>query len=177
VTTAQVRKALTQIGFGAQSDALVQFQAGAGLIVDGKVGPKTAAALNTSVANGGKCSRNYRYRDFMCRHCGVIVMDIELVRALEAIAAKFRKYIVISGFRCAAHNAAIGGAKGSLHTQRKPNAGQAADIDTDLTVTQVRTLRVARGIEWDTRTRKVKHIDTDRRFTTASPNVFGWPHS
>ena len=59
-----------------------------------------------------------------CGECGFDVVDIELITCLEAVRDYFQAPIkVLSGCRCAAHNAAIGGSPKSQHM-----LGKAADI-------------------------------------------------
>lgn len=71
-------------------------------------------------------SANFNSKEFEC-HCGkcaVVKISKELLTYLQLIRQHFGKPIVInSGYRCAAHNRAVGGATGSKHTQ-----GMAADI-------------------------------------------------
>lgn len=71
-----------------------------------------------------RISKNFRREEFACKCCGVSVVDVELVSTLEEIREYFDSPITInSGYRCEAHNRAIGGAKGSKH-----KLGIAADI-------------------------------------------------
>jgi uncharacterized protein YcbK (DUF882 family) len=73
----------------------------------------------------GDLSPHFSRSEFRCRHCGrlegpaiALVAVLERIRALDG-----RPLVVVSGYRCPAHNRAVGGAIGSQHTH-----GTAADI-------------------------------------------------
>ena len=67
----------------------------------------------------------FKVREFRCRDgSDAIMIDQTLVVLLQAIREHFGKAVTItSGYRTAAHNAAVGGAKSSQHL-----LGRAADI-------------------------------------------------
>ena len=70
-------------------------------------------------------SKYFKPEEFMC-HCGCGEKDVnpKLVELLDRIRVSFGKPITImSGKRCEAHNAKVGGAKRSQHV-----LGNAADI-------------------------------------------------
>ena len=78
-----------------------------------------------------KLAPGFKVREFRCRDgSDVVMIDQTLVVLLQAIREHFGKPVTItSGYRTAAHNAAVGGAKSSQHL-----LGRAADFqvqDTD----------------------------------------------
>lgn len=86
-----------------------------------------------SLAKDGakQLSPAFKVREFRCRDgSDAIMIDQTLVVLLQAIREHFGKPVTItSGYRTAAHNTAVGGAKSSQHL-----LGRAADIqvqDTD----------------------------------------------
>ena len=80
-----------------------------------------------SLAKDGakQLSPAFKVREFRCRDgSDAIMIDQTLVVLLQAIREHFGKAVTItSGYRTAAHNAAVGGAKSSQHL-----LGRAADI-------------------------------------------------
>ena len=69
-------------------------------------------------------SLHFKASEFACRCCGKAEMDAEFIIALERLRVQIAApFIVTSGYRCLAHNAAVGGAEKSAHT-----LGKAADI-------------------------------------------------
>ena len=80
-----------------------------------------------SLAKDGakQLSPAFKVREFRCRDgSDAIMIDQTLVVLLQAIRERFGGAVVItSGYRTAAHNAAVGGAKSSQHL-----LGRAADI-------------------------------------------------
>ena len=78
----------------------------------------------------GSLSDHFDEREFACACCGEVVVEPGLVDVLEDVRRHFGKPVTVqSGYRCAAHNADVGGATYSQHLY-----GKAADIvvkDTD----------------------------------------------
>lgn len=77
--------------------------------------------------NRNNLSKNFRVSEFACHGggcCSTVKIDSKLVDYLQEIRDHFGKPVTInSGYRCAKHNKAVGGATGSYHTK-----GMAADI-------------------------------------------------
>ena len=189
LTTAQARAMLKAIGFdnagrsyvAAVKGFQVGWNLGAALAVDGKVGPKTSAALRTSFARqrAGKptMSAHFSYIEFRCKdggkfpNCQRVWMRRSHIRRLEAYRAKIGKPIrIVSGCRCKDHNKAIGGAKSSQHM-----FGVASDIDGRLTVSQRQRLALFAGLGFKQSTGKVIHVDSrdkgGHNLTGGSPTI------
>lgn len=73
----------------------------------------------------GDVSKNFSRREFRCPDCGhVDVLDDRLVDVLQRLRDKKRAPLdVVSGYRCCAQNAKVGGVRFSQHL-----FGRAADI-------------------------------------------------
>ncbi len=71
-------------------------------------------------------SENFQRSEFKCKcnNCNFNTVDVELIRLLETVRARFGKPVTItSAARCASHNKAVGGSDTSQHL-----LGKAADI-------------------------------------------------
>jgi uncharacterized protein YcbK (DUF882 family) len=65
----------------------------------------------------GDLSRNFRTSEFRCHHCGVELRPTDaLVQVLQRARNHVgRPLIIVSGFRCPAGNAKVGGIRKSRH--------------------------------------------------------------
>lgn len=109
----------------------------------------------------------FRVREFRCRDgSDAIMIDQTLVVLLQAIREHFGKAVTItSGYRTAAHNKSVGGAKSSQHL-----LGRAADIQVaDTTVEAVAAYAESLMSDWGGvgrypvkagRTKGWVHVDT-----------------
>jgi peptidoglycan hydrolase-like protein with peptidoglycan-binding domain len=137
---------------------------GTALSVDGKVGPKTIAALRLSksrkAAGKGDISANFSAVEFRCKcggryaNCRRIWAHRNLVRACEKYRGKYGPFTPISACRCDSHNAAVGGYVYSQHRY-----GNAVDLIPEGTANGVQALGVASGIGIQRATGRVRHID------------------
>lgn len=85
--------------------------------------------LTVSRGDDTQLSKNFiAYEmDCKCGNCSETPISLELIETLQKIRDHFGKPVIItSGYRCPAHNAAVGGAKASYHMK-----GMAADIMID----------------------------------------------
>ncbi len=72
-------------------------------------------------------SPNFKVREFACKGSDVVLLDAESVALLQCIPAHLGTPVYItSGYRTAAHNAAVGGSKSSQHL-----LGRAADFHVE----------------------------------------------
>lgn len=73
----------------------------------------------------GDLSPHFSRAEFACRCCGLDVVHPDLVASLETLRLNLRErpITVLSGYRCAEHNRAVGGKADSQHV-----LGRAADI-------------------------------------------------
>ncbi|MFR4263551.1 MAG: YcbK family protein [Faecalibacterium prausnitzii] len=91
-------------------------------------------------------SPNFKVREFACKGSDVVLLDDELVVLLQCIREHFGKPVhITSGYRTAAHNAAVGGSKSSQHL-----LGRAADfhvegVDVATVAAYAETLLPSRG--------------------------------
>jgi len=109
--------------------AVERLQRYCGLAADGIAGPLTLQALELLLPHRPQPGRwlgpHFVESEFACRCCGMVRVNIRLVHMLEALRARLggRPVIVTSGYRCPAHNRAVGGARLSQHLY-----GNAVDI-------------------------------------------------
>jgi hypothetical protein len=166
-STVELQRALRLLGWpirvdgviGAQTTSAVRdFQRGyafSTLVAGGGVGPRTQAALRTSIRRGGRCSQHFTFRSFRSPGDGWIKLDRALARALEAYRTALGEPVaILGGHRDAEWNAAHGGLPDSQHVH-----GTAADVEPAMTVDDVVALRVFSGIGYDAKTGLVRHVD------------------
>jgi zinc D-Ala-D-Ala carboxypeptidase len=166
-STVELQRSLRLLGWpirvdgiaGEQTAAAVRdFQRGyafSTLVAGGGVGPRTLAALRTSIRRGGRCSLHFSFRSFRSPGDHWIKLDRALVRGLEAYRAALGEPVaILGGHRDAEWNAAHGGRPDSQHLH-----GTAADVVPALSVEEVRALRAFSGIGYDERTGLVRHVD------------------
>lgn len=114
------------------------------LAVDGIAGPATQAALAQAIDSGRKLSPHFSVDELRSAGDGTCYVRRELLAALEQLRARYgRPLPIIDAYRDPAHNAAVGGAKDSMHQH-----GCAADLSTGLglTVSWVQGLGLFSGI-------------------------------
>lgn len=90
----------------------------------------TLAELPESVelGVGGQLSEHFHSSEFACHHCGLVKVKARLLVLLEQLRSACGMALhVNSGYRCEAHNRAVGGAVNSQHVH-----GGAADIAVPL---------------------------------------------
>jgi len=69
-------------------------------------------------------SKHFKISEFYCKCCGKVKVDSILVQMLDRLRDWLGTPLyVTSGYRCASHNRAVGGADKSYHMK-----GQAADV-------------------------------------------------
>ena len=189
LTQAQYTKGLRDLGFLGSTGAMVaNFQRGwnlgTALVVDGKYGPKTDAALSLSLTRmrGGKptASANFSFREYKCKcngrysTClGVWVLRGHLAR-MEAARRKLARPIsIVSGCRCPSYNKSVGGASNSQHLY-----GVANDVSWP-SYTVVKGWRLFAGIGYKRATSATLHVDSrdlgghnTTRGTTTAPTIW-----
>lgn len=91
---------------------IIEFQNIFGLKVDGIAGKNTWNILNKA-----KKVKHFKVKEFACKHCGQVKLNINLLLKLEELrsAVGNRPMIITSGYRCPTHNRNVGGAKQSQH--------------------------------------------------------------
>ena len=187
IKTVQAR--LQKIGFPLTPDgvkgptttaAIKQFQRGyarAKLPIDGEVRlvSRTYRAIKWSVEHGGRCSKNFTYREVgKSRGNGQIKLDRRLVLALEAYRKRVGHGVqIVSGYRDCDYNDGIpGAARCSRHSDCCGNpGGDAADLVPELSFNQVKALGVFTGIGIIRANGKVRHGDV-RPGSVRSPTTW-----
>ncbi|MBQ7154850.1 MAG: DUF882 domain-containing protein [Synergistaceae bacterium] len=71
-------------------------------------------------------TKNFSVKEFACHHCGQNKIDQRVIDLCQKIRDELGVPVrVNSGYRCPAHNARVGGVKGSRHV-----LGHAADLSS-----------------------------------------------
>jgi uncharacterized protein YcbK (DUF882 family) len=126
------------------------------------------SALKLSHERDGRCSLHVFFREWRSKGNGCISVHFKLVRGLE----RYRDLVghpirIVSGYRDPAYNRKIGGATQSQHM-----SGRAADLDPEVSLSQVRALRKFSGIGYMSGTNKVRHVDVRPTRTRLNPAVW-----
>lgn len=73
-------------------------------------------------------TKNFKASEFACKHCGQNQIKQDVINLCQKIRDALGVPVrVNSGYRCPAHNAAVGGVRGSKHT-----LGMAADLSSSV---------------------------------------------
>lgn len=108
----------------------------------------------------GDLSQHFDKAEFRCRHCGVVkTPPSTFIAKLEALRRRAGRALpVLSGYRCAVHNRAVGGKRFSRH-----RVGDAADIPEGLVHSDQAVAAGMRGV--GVRNGWVVHVDDRPRRT------------
>lgn len=96
--------------------------------IDGIYGKNTDILLRNAYNVKVNC-KNFKLEEFRCgcggKHCTgyPAVLDVQLLKNVQAIRDKYGATSITSGLRCSKHNNAVGGASNSRH-----KSGKALDI-------------------------------------------------
>jgi len=138
---------------------------GAALSVDGKIGPRTLAALRLCEkrrkARLPTASAHFSFVEFRCK-CGGRYSNCQrcwIARATVLELEKYRKSLgqgisIVSGCRCPSHNAAVGGASRSQHM-----TGKAVDFAALKSVSWFRSRGIFNGLGYNRSNGRVRHGD------------------
>lgn len=118
------------------------------------------AIVTYQKSNKTKLTANFAIYEFACKGsgcCSTVKIDSELVAILQKIRDNFGKPLYInSAYRCAKHNAAVGGSSGSYHTK-----GMAADIRVEgVAPTEVAKFAESIGVKGIGLYSNFVHVDT-----------------
>lgn len=185
LSSSQAKTILSNLGFRVDNDARLRqavrdFQGGWNLgpwlKIDGKVGPKTSAALSLSELRRRRglstASSHFSFKEFTC-HCGgryaacrriagegrpgharhvlrALIQSLEILRASQYPHGMS----IVSGYRCDGHNKDVDGASSSQHRW-----GAAADCAPVASMNSVKALSRFAGIGFQGSSGKVRHVD------------------
>jgi hypothetical protein len=132
------------------------------------------------VENDIQLTKNFRLSEFRCKHCGKVMVDMDLVRVLQKMRDRLGRIDIPIAYRCPEFNAAVcandpKASKNSYHMY-----GKAADIHLNHSYNEaLRDIAEACGAQgvglydtfmhvdigskrrWDYRTKKYKYYKTD----------------
>ena len=119
-------------------------------------------SLKALAADKPTASAHFDFREFACK-CGGRYAACRRIRVRRALLDSLEQYrakagghpvIVVSGYRCTAHNARVGGVSNSQHL-----FGAAADIPGAVLVDHLVDEQLFAGIGYKGKTRLVLHVD------------------
>ena len=91
-------------------------------------------------------SPSFKVREFACKGSDVVLLDDELVVLLQCIREHFGRPVhITSGYRTAAHNAAVGGSKSSQHLLGRAADFHVESVDVATVAAYAETLLPSRG--------------------------------
>lgn len=145
--------------------------------VDGKLGPVTLARIRYSASHGGRCSKNFTYRECRSKGNGWIKVHRDLLKGMEKYRDRVGHAVnlgTFSVYRDPAHNVNVGGASSSQHLY-----GNGVDLTPELTFDQVKALKAFSGIGVQRASGRVRHVDVRHKGpnnttggTPASPTMW-----
>ena len=134
---------------------------GTALVVDGIDGPKTLAAIAETLKDG-RISKHFKASELRCKclgkYAGCLGVNVDRrdLEALEQLRSDgYPKGLqIISAYRCATHNARVGGASNSQHLY-----GKGFDIEPVLDVDDKAIPDRFKGRGYN-KAKKVRHVDS-----------------
>lgn len=149
----------------------------------GRLNDRTIACIVWSMNHNGclgPLAPNFHYAEFAskttsCPGNGVIKITRRQGLALQALRRHVGPLSVINGYRDPIKNRCVGGASCSMHTDACGHeGGQATDVNTRRTLTQMRALRLFTGIGTSRSSGIVVHVDT-RPGSVDNPVMWFYP--
>ncbi len=85
--------------------------------------------------------KHFRAEEFVCKHCGKVIIESQLIEILERLREHLRKPVIITNaYRCEGHNRAIGGVPNSAHVR-----GYAVDVKVLSSQTRYKVIKFLMG--------------------------------